>query len=352
MNKFVCICAGGTGGHINAALSLGEYFQARDLEPFFYTGTRYLDYQLFKHVSDRTLHLEAKPLRGKNLLITLKNALVNAFVLMTVIFKFLSRRPAAVIGAGGYVCGPALLAAKTLGIKTYIIEQNAVAGLTNKLLSKISDKIFVNFKNTRGIGRDDKVIVSGNPIRSNISYRPIEPKEPYRVLIFGGSLGAKQINEVIEKLVGREWDTRLSVVHQVGKGNLKDFPVSPQVNYTQEEYLDNMDEMYRWAHIVISRSGASTVSELREAKRPCILIPFPFATDNHQELNAQELKNENMFYVKIANQGLDSIEMEAEIRSSVREIIGKNLFYPFKECATLNSCKIIYEEVMGDVRNK
>lgn len=350
MSKKIYFCAGGTGGHINAALSLGEYFSARGFDAAYLSGTRYLDYQLFK--DKNVLHLNAKPLRSNNPVTQIKSIILNTFVFLTMIAKFLVKRPIAVIGAGGYVCGPTLLAAKFLAIKTYIIEQNAVAGFTNKLLAKFSDKVFLNFENTKAIENGAKTIVSGNPIRAQITYSEPIIEAPLKILVFGGSLGAKQINESIKGLVSKKWDRTLSIVHQVGKGNLEKYNVDSSVNYEQKEYLDNMDELYKWANIIICRAGASTISELRVAKRPSILIPFPFATDNHQEHNAKELKQEGLFYVEVLDQDKGPKELEEDLSKAINEINEKGLFYPLKEGNSSDSCEIIYKEVMKDVRNQ
>lgn len=351
MNRHVCICAGGTGGHINAAISLGAHFSEREFDVVFYSGTRYLDYQLFKKTKHTVIHLDSKPLRASNPFVLAKNCVMNLFVFMTVFFKYLSNRPLAVIGAGGYVCGPPLLAAKLLGIKIYIIEQNAVAGLTNKILSKISDKVFLNFKETKGLEGSEKTVVAGNPIRAEISYRKSEIGDPLRILVFGGSLGARQINEAVKVLVARNWNRPVSIVHQVGKGNLEKYKAGSNVIYDQKEYLDNMDELYRWANIVVSRAGASTISELRIAKRPAILIPAPFVTDNHQKHNAEQLAKEGLFHVKVLESTLSSKDAGKEIFEAVEEILEKNYLHPFKESAIPNSCEIIFKEVMDDVRN-
>ncbi|MCO4753791.1 MAG: UDP-N-acetylglucosamine--N-acetylmuramyl-(pentapeptide) pyrophosphoryl-undecaprenol N-acetylglucosamine transferase [Bacteriovoracaceae bacterium] len=351
MNKYIAISAGGTGGHINAALSLGERFQESGFEVLFFTGTRYLDYQLFKDNKSKVLHLDSRPLRSKNPLILFKNVVLNLFVFLSVIFKLIIKRPSAILGAGGYVCGPTLLAGKLLGIKVYIIEQNAVAGLTNKLLSKISNKVFLNFENTRGIKKDHKLVIAGNPIRSKIKYSDNETSEEVRILVFGGSLGAKQINDAVEKLVKRQWPKKIHIIHQVGRGNLSNLEVSQNIKYEQKEYLNNMDELYQWANIIIARAGASTISELRVARRPSILVPFPFATDNHQKFNAEELKKENCFYVNVIdyNKNLESIEQD--IFDAINEVVEKNLYSPIGECANLDACKIIFEQVVNDVRN-
>lgn len=352
MNKRIAICAGGTGGHINAAISLGERFSEREFEVLYFSGTRYLDYQLFRPMKEKVFHLEARPLRSKDFIGTAQNLVFNLFCFLTTLSKFLVKRPDAVLGAGGYICGPTLMAAKALGIKTYIIEQNAVAGLTNRLLSKFSKKIFLNFEKTKGIENSSKVLVTGNPIRSSIRPSQNQLEGALKVLVFGGSLGAKQINEAVGLIVQQSWDFPIKIIHQVGKDNLFDVVAGEKVEYEQVEYIDNMEELYRWSNVIVARSGASTISELRVAKRPSILVPFPFATDDHQSVNAQELMRENSFYVKVADKDASPGELAKLLTESIREIKSKNLFLPYRESEVVDSCDLIYREVLNDVRNK
>ena len=352
MSKTVGICAGGTGGHINAALSLGSYFASQGFAPSYFTGKRYLDYQLFDKINEKVTHLDAKPLRASNPVDQLKNIILNIFVFLTVAAKFVADRPVAAIGAGGYVCGPTLLAAKVLGIKVYIIEQNAIAGVTNKLLAKIANKIFLNFQETKGIQSGPNTVVVGNPVRSNIHFKEPDTSAPLKILVFGGSLGAKQINDVIKTMVRKTWDSPVWIIHQVGKGNLEEYELGSGVQYEQKEYLNNMDELYAWSNIIIGRSGASTISELRIVKRPSILIPFPFATDNHQFYNAKQLQSEALFYVNVVDQNLPQEKLENEVEMALRHIVDNKLYYPLKKTEVENSCHLIYREVAKDVRNK
>lgn len=352
MNNLVCLCAGGTGGHINAALSLGRRFEERGFEVRYFSGTRYLDYQLFGPERQKTFHFDSKPLRSSNPVDQVKNLALNVFVFLSAAAKFIRRRPVAAIGCGGYICGPTLAAAKLLGIKVYIIEQNAAAGVTNRLLAKIANKVFLNFEHTAGIGKNAKTVAAGNPVRSSIVRTEPKLEGPLKILVFGGSLGAEQINSAISELVQRDWEFPVSFIHQTGKGKHVEALPGGNVEYEQKEYLDNMDELYRWSNIVVSRAGASTVSELRVAGRPSILIPFPFATDDHQRRNAEQLAKEENFYVKVTDPDLGAGALAKSVLDGISEVREKNLFRPFKECARVDSCEIIYKEVVQDVRNQ
>ncbi len=321
----IFIVAGGTGGHINAALSLGDCY-GEEYNIHYLSGTRYLDYQLFK--SYQCKHLSSKPLRTKNPITLLKNITLNCIVFIQIMKLYLNKTPKFIIGCGGYVCGPTLLAGKILGIPIFIVEQNAVAGLTNRLLAKIANKVFTNFEKTKGLENCTSVIVAGNPIRSQIQDSKIdEVNNKINLLVFGGSLGATQINNIIYKLIDDWKSTHLNIVHQVGKGNLCETTRNSNINYNQKEYIEDMSEEYQKSHIILSRAGASTISELRVVKRPCILIPYPAATDNHQWYNAKELKEENLSYIEVLDPNVDENTLYKQVVEGLEKIINEGLFY-------------------------
>jgi len=350
VKKIIYIAAGGTGGHINAALSLGEVFSS-DYDVRYLSGTRYLDYQLFNN--KQCTHLVSKPLRTKNPITLFLNISFNLIVFIKIMLSYVNIRPAFLLGAGGYICGPTLLAGKLLGIPIFIVEQNAVMGMTNKILSKFADKIFTNFEKTKGIANLKNVIVSGNPIRSTIksSINTLIENDGVNILIFGGSLGASQLNEAIEGLV-QIWDgSQLNILHQVGRNNINNFEVTnKKINYKQLEYIDDMNEKYNWCNVIISRAGASTVSELRVVKRPTIIVPFPQATDNHQYFNAMELKKEDGFLVEILDQSKKGKDLTMDIKNSLLNIIKNNLVYQNENKAE-NASEMIKKEIEIYVRN-
>lgn len=346
--KKVYIVAGGTGGHINAALAMAEELE-KDFDIHFLSGTRYLDKKLFK--GKKVTHLASRPLRTKNPIQLFINIFLNALIFLNILISYISHRPSFVIGAGGYICGPTLLAAKMLWIPIFIIEQNAVAGVTNKILSKISNITFTNFKNTKGIKPGAKVSCVGNPIRASITETSNKVVEKINVLIFGGSLGAEQINEAILFLLESKSLEQFNIKHQVGKGNLKYKVAKSYANYEQFEYIEDMHEVYEWSNIIISRAGASTISELRVVKRPSILIPYPLATDNHQYYNALELKEEDLSYIAVIDHTKRGKSLADDIFSSLKIITENNLYYQREMIAEKAALKI-KKEIIKNVWNK
>ena len=297
--KYAVLVAGGTGGHINAALAVGEALKDNGYEILYLTGKRPLDYKLFKGQNVR--HLASKPLRTNNPITLVRNIFENMISFFSIFFMYLSKRPSFIVGAGGYVCGPTLLAGFLQFIPVFIIEQNAVMGLTNRILGWISRVIFVHFSKTKGLSAalKKKVKVVGNPTRKSIM--PVAPKKydsELKVLVFGGSLGASQINDVIFEMLKQSPVSKLAIHHQLGSGQ-KAPEIKTTVNYTPLEYIDNMQAEYEWCDVIIARSGASTVSELAIIKKPVLIFPYPKATDNHQLFNAQIFKEESDFTVEI-----------------------------------------------------
>lgn len=297
--KYAVLVAGGTGGHINAALAVGESLREEGFEIKYLTGKRTLDYKLFQGQPVR--HLSSKPLRTNNPIQLFKNLVANLSSFIAIFLSFLTKRPKFVVGAGGYVCGPTLLAAYLQLIPVYIIEQNAVMGLTNRILGWISSRIFVHFTETKGLSPNlqKKVRVVGNPTRKAIQPVPVKMREGnLRVLVFGGSLGATQINNVIFDLLKDPPFTELSIHHQIG-GDQKIPEIKTAVDYVPMNYIDHIQKEYEWCDVIIARSGASTVSELAIIRKPVLIIPFPQATDNHQYFNAHIFKKEADFSVEV-----------------------------------------------------
>lgn len=334
----IYLVAGGTGGHINAALSIGRDYENK-YDVHYITGTRYLDYQLFK--GEKVIHLASKPLKVKNPIYLTVNIIKNIVVFFKLIYLFIKMKPKFFIGAGGYVCGPALLAGWMLRRPIFIIEQNATVGLTNKLLAKISNKVFVHFEKTRGLEKFENLILAGNPIRKDIKYsEQVFEGKSVKVLAYGGSLGANQINKSLLKYIPKK-KSEIHIHHQVGKNNL--MPDVDIENYTQMEYITNMQKEYDWANIIVARSGASTVAELRVVGKPCILIPFPGHSDHHQLYNAQELQKDANFPVII----LDSLSTTKQIAIELKKII-ENFEFSNKKIEKTNiidSFSIIDKEI-------
>jgi UDP-N-acetylglucosamine--N-acetylmuramyl-(pentapeptide) pyrophosphoryl-undecaprenol N-acetylglucosamine transferase len=263
----------------------------------------------------------------------------------------LKKRPSFIVGAGGYVCGPTLLAGYLQRVPVFIIEQNAVMGLTNKILGWISTRIFVHFSKTKRLSDSllSKVRVVGNPTRKSI--QPVAKKEfdgELKVLVFGGSLGATQINQVIFELLKSSPVSRLSIHHQLGAGQ-KPPQESTMVRYAPMEYIDNIQKEYEWCDVVIARAGASTVSELAIIKKPVLIFPYPQATDNHQYYNAQIFKEESDFTVEVLDPKLPSSEALQRVQDFLVKASRLELKYSQKPHPGNQTCAEILSEIKKHV---
>lgn len=347
--KHAVLVAGGTGGHINAALAVGEALSSEGWDIQYLTGKRPLDYKLFKGQNVR--HLDSQPLRTNNPVKFAKNIIKNLLSFFTILFSYMQDRPAFVVGAGGYVCGPTLLAGYLLFIPVFIIEQNAVMGLTNRILGWISSRIFVHFTKTRGLSSslNKKVRVVGNPTRKAI--QPVSPKKfdgELKVLVFGGSLGATQINKVIYDILKSPAVANLAIHHQLG-GDQKAPEITTTVKYQPMSYIDNMQQEYEWCDVIIARSGASTVSELAIIKKPVLIFPYPQATDNHQVYNAQIFQEEADFTVEILDPKLPHDQCVKRAQEFLVKASREELKYSKNPSPGNHTCDEILREIKTHV---
>jgi UDP-N-acetylglucosamine--N-acetylmuramyl-(pentapeptide) pyrophosphoryl-undecaprenol N-acetylglucosamine transferase len=347
MKGKVYIAAGGTGGHINGALSLGQVFSSEELEIYYISGKRFLDFKLFLKEENVT-HLNSWPLRYKNPLRQLASIFFNSIAFLKCFVSFIVDRPTAVIGCGGYVCGPVLMAAKFAGAPCFIIEQNACAGVTNKILANVADLIFVHFEKTKGLEKfSKKTLISGNPIR--LIELKKRTSDIFTILVFGGSLGAEQINIALGNTLTRLKDKKLKIIHQGGKESKPIEFKNESITYEHFEYIDNIYSYYETADLIISRAGASSVSELMMLNTNCILIPYPKATDNHQHYNAKEMKSTATCEVRILDSSKSDKDLSEGLYKATLELIEMNKSL---ELIPNNSAQFIKSEITNYVFRK
>lgn len=288
--------AGGTGGHIFPALAVADVLRADGWQVTWLGAPNSMEAELVPKHGYEMAWVKFSGLRGKGLLRKLMlpfNLLVALWQSAVAMFRY---RPDVVLGMGGYISFPGGVMAALLRRPLVIHEQNSVAGLSNRALSKIASRVLSGFP---------KVLKSaewcGNPVRENIAALPA-PEQRYQarsgvlnVLIVGGSLGAQAINECLPQALfclPREMDPK--VVHQTGKSHLADVEElynSAGLEAEIKPFLDEMAKYYAWADVVICRAGALTIAELAAAGVASILVPFPYAVDDHQTGNAKFLSD-------------------------------------------------------------
>ncbi|AWB68740.1 undecaprenyldiphospho-muramoylpentapeptide beta-N-acetylglucosaminyltransferase [Saccharobesus litoralis] len=291
--KHAVVMAGGTGGHIFPGLAVAEQLIAQGWTVSWLGTADRMEAQLVPKQGIEIDFIEIKGVRNKGFI----RKLLTPFMVLQAIcqaLRILSKRKAdVVLGFGGYAAMPGGIAAKILAKPLLIHEQNAAAGLTNRLLSKVANTTLVAFGKTKGLKRGCPVV--GNPVRSSIKLTEKQQAEhQLRFLVVGGSLGAQVLNQQVPLAVKQleSQGLMVSVVHQTGKGNLAAVQqayadVQSQVEVV--EFIDDMAAAYQAADLVICRAGALTVSELALAGMPSILVPLPHAVDDHQTKNAQIL---------------------------------------------------------------
>ncbi len=287
------IMAGGTGGHIFPALAVAQALQASG-HIVSWLGTRAgMEAKILaQHPSIPIDFIQIQNLRGKGL----KRYLLLPFKLAKAIFqarKIIKQRQInLVLGFGGYVSGPGALAAKSLGVPFIIHEQNAIPGLTNRILAKWAKTVLMGFPTA--FSKLNKAIYTGNPIRADLLALQNEPYQlhtPLRILIVGGSQGAQIFNQVIPEALALLPETdRPQVWHQCGDHKGSETIARYQkhgLTAKVTEFIDTMNLAYLWADLIICRAGALTVSELAIIGKPAIFVPLPYAADNHQYYNAK-----------------------------------------------------------------
>ncbi|WP_066014014.1 undecaprenyldiphospho-muramoylpentapeptide beta-N-acetylglucosaminyltransferase [Endozoicomonas atrinae] len=291
----VIIMAGGTGGHIFPGLATAKGLIKQGYRVHWLGTPGSMEAELVPRHGIDISFIPVTGLRGKGLSFLLKAPWRLAVSLLKAVRVLREHKPVCVVGMGGYVTGPGGVAARLLGVPLVVHEQNAVAGLTNKLLARIATRVLEAFPGTfEGLSSDiaRKVMLTGNPVRPEIAaVSGNAPHSPLRLLVVGGSRGAMAINQMIPRVLKNCGD-QIEVWHQTGKGTFEQCRADYEQNAVAgrvEPFIDDMAQAYEWADLVLCRSGALTIAELAAAGKPGILVPFPFAVDDHQTVNGHYL---------------------------------------------------------------
>lgn len=334
----IIVSGGGTGGHIYPALTLIRTLQQKvDKLEVLYVGTHAgLEADIIpkEGIPFATVDLQGfkRSLSPENLLRAAR-AIKGVGKAMGIVRKF---QPDVVVGTGGYVCGPVLMAASLLGIPSLIQEQNVIPGITNKILSKFVNKIATGYQEANGAFPANKVIFTGNPIRQEVmAHRQEADYEAFglrpdttTILVSGGSRGARTINramvEVLKHYAGRRG---VQILHATGKGEYEDIinrisaaglDLQKADNIKVKPYLYNMPQAMAIADLAIFRAGATGLAELTAKGIPAILVPYPYAAENHQEYNARAVEKAGAARV-ILNKDLTA----QGLIQAIDELIGK-----------------------------
>jgi len=289
------LTGGGTGGHLFPAIATAEQvMSAMPQSSILFVGTRRkLDRDSLARYGFAVATIHSYGLKGKSLLELIKAMLVLPLSFLESIYQVLKFKPDVVMGVGGYVTGPVVAASWLLGKPTLIHEQNSVPGLANRKLGRLVDRICLSLPQSKNYFPAEKTILTGNPVRQNIiaAGRSTSPEtgKP-TLLVLGGSQGAHAINELVVAVLKKRRDdfAAMRIIHQTGRDDEQTVEQAYRalgLDYRVSAFITNMAEVYAEAGIIVSRAGATTLAEIGVVGKPAILIPYPFAADNHQEKN-------------------------------------------------------------------
>jgi UDP-N-acetylglucosamine--N-acetylmuramyl-(pentapeptide) pyrophosphoryl-undecaprenol N-acetylglucosamine transferase len=363
----VILSGGGTGGHIFPAVAIAN--ELKKLVPnaeILFVGA--LGKMEMEKVPAAGYKIIGVPIAGLQRKFTLANLKLPFLIIKSLLKtrKIISDfKPDVVVGTGGYASGPLLRAATSKGIPALIQEQNSYAGITNKILSKKVNKICVAYEGMEKFFPKEKLVLTGNPVRQDIANIEEKRNEAFSffkldstkktVLVIGGSLGAKAINEAIGEGLQQFADNNIQLVWQTGKIYFdtakKQTAGFETKNITAVDFISRMDLAYAFADVVISRAGAGAISELCIVQKPCVLVPLPTAAEDHQTKNAMALVNKN---AAILIKDMEAVKLL--VTRAIQLVNDTNeqqkLKVNMKQLAFFNSANVIAKEVLKLARYK
>jgi len=292
-NKTLLIMAGGTGGHVFPGLAVADKLKSEGWQISWLGTQDRMEAQLVPEHGYEIDFIDIAGVRGNGIkrLLMAPLRIIKSIIQARAVLK--KRHVGLVLGMGGFASGPGGIAAWMMGIPVLLHEQNAAAGMTNRILAHFSKKVLMGFS---GAFTDKKAVLVGNPVREALLCLPEKqisaPSHPLKLLIIGGSLGAQVLNDLLPKVLSRFAAGQFEVVHQSGKGHaekLKAAYEKAERDVDVQAFISNMDSAYDWADLIICRAGALTVAEVAVVGLPAIFVPLPHAVDDHQTKNAQDL---------------------------------------------------------------
>lgn len=303
----IVISGGGTGGHIYPAIAIAN--ELRSLNPkldiIFIGGKEQLEAKIIPRYNFPFVAISAAgfprglTLRWFKVIIKVISGFINSISLLK------SLKPQVVIGTGGYVCGPVLLSAVLLGIPTVIQEQNTVPGLTNRILGRLVDEINIAFEEAAKYFKNGKVVLTGNPIRREVGEVKIEKSQTYdklglnrglkTIFVLGGSQGARSLNDAMMAAspLLAPFAHKIQIVHQARDDDIEEVESqyeSAKITSLVQPFFDNIHEIYSLTDLMVCRAGAMTLAEVTACGLPAIVVPYPYATANHQTKNTQAMQ--------------------------------------------------------------
>ncbi len=324
----ILFAAGGTGGHLFPAIAIAEEIKkTRPDARIAFVGTK--NKIEARVVPERGFEFYKIWISGFHRRLTVDNLLFPVKIVVSLAQSFFLIRkfgPNVVVGTGGYVCGPILYIASLMRIPTVVHESNSYPGATTRMVASKVSKVFITFDVTRTwLPKLDssRIELVGTPTRESLGkvsrvngaeYFGLNPDRK-TLLVFGGSLGAASINSTMEKIVGELVKSGIQLIWQTGEKDFERYELSRSPNVWVGKFIDKMEYAYAATDVVLCRSGATTLAELMHLGKPAILVPYPHAAANHQELNAQTLVHAG------AAMMLRDAELDSKAASAIKEIL-------------------------------
>jgi UDP-N-acetylglucosamine--N-acetylmuramyl-(pentapeptide) pyrophosphoryl-undecaprenol N-acetylglucosamine transferase len=360
--KKIIIAGGGTGGHIFPAIAIANALKKEqpDIEILFVGAKGKMEMEKVPQAGYRIEGLDIAGFNRQSLLknVSLPYKLIRSFwKVRKIISDF---KPDAVIGVGGYSTFPVLRFAQTKGVHTFIHESNSFAGKSNIMLGKKANKIFVATDGMEKFFPKDKLVITGNPVRRSIVDAKISREEGIRffeldaskktILSVGGSLGARSINEALDAHLDMFEENGLQLIWQTGKATAAHFKQSgaAKENIWVNDFIKEMEMAYAAADIVISRAGAMAVTELCVTAKPSVLVPFPFAAEDHQTANAMALVNKQAALIVKDSEAKEKL-VNTVVSLSKDEALQQTLKKNIHALAIPNADDIIAKEILKTI---
>ena len=321
------VTGGGTGGHLFPGIAVAEEMLRRFPQGkiLFVSTDRAIDNQTLAGRSFEKKAIACLPLKGKSLWGTLKSVAQLPISLWQALLIVHAFKPQLVLGVGGYVTGPVVLAARLMGVKTCIHEQNSIPGMANRMLGKIVDQVYISIPGSEGFFPKGKAVLTGNPVRAELLDtlgQQTSQAADKTVLVLGGSQGAHRVNSLmVEAFSANLSACRIQIRHQTGSSDeawVRKAYAEAGITAQVSSFINDMATAYREADLVVSRAGATTLAELAVLGKPAILIPYPYAADDHQTTNAAYLVQGGAALM-FQERELDGAKLRAEIMGLIND---------------------------------
>ncbi|MDR3071094.1 MAG: undecaprenyldiphospho-muramoylpentapeptide beta-N-acetylglucosaminyltransferase [Endomicrobium sp.] len=338
ISKNIIITSSGTGGHIYPGIALAKEFKSKGYNPIFFISDNNASVNILKNTGVPYVMFNISGMPRKISFSFARFLMKVGLSFLKSIKQIIILKPLIVIGTGGYVTVPVLVAGKILRKKIFIHEQNTIPGKANIFLNKISDKTFISFQSSQKYFKNKNISVSGCPIRKDVLFASKEKAvkilnlrdNVFTILVFGGSIGSVKLNEIAcEMLLDLLLKNEVQVIHITGSKNYAEIQrlAKKFTSYKIFKYMHNIADAYAASDVIISRSGAGTIFELKALNKLAILVPYPYATDDHQYWNAKELeKRGRAIIIEEKNLTKDSLSKAVyKLKNNMENKVVKNI---------------------------